>query len=623
MRQSEYSSIDRLKIHRPFKTAARWLFGPPVACLQILILIACSAIAQDFAVYVSDAGSFSTPPWQILKFDSQGQNPEVFIDDNLNWPQDILFLEDENLVLISNLGSGRITRHDATTGEFISDFADSIGGPTRMKIGPDGLLYVLQWGGNGRVLRYRLDGTFVDEFTSRGVSQSIGLDWDADGNLYVSTYSGRLVRRFDADGEDLGVFISSNLAGPTNIWFDESGDLLVSDYNGTEVKRFDAAGQYVEDFIVGLSQSEGVDFLESGDILIGNGGDSSVKLFASDGTYIRDFVASRSGGLTTPNAVVIRGASTAAPVAAFELAAELLTVSFTDLSTGGPSSWLWDFGDGSTSSEQNPSHTYAAAGTYEVSLTVSNSGGSDSTSMDVTVEEAGMAELDHLYFFPAAARAAGAEGSFFLTDVSVNNSGGSMATFTFMWLPRGIDNSEATRSELFQLGAGVSATYADVLGAAFGLEDGALGALAVASDSADLLLFSRTYNQVAAKQGGTFGQGIVGSAIDELIAAGTRKRIIFFVQNEGFRSNLGLMNGTGSEIRVHWERFIPDGTSMGTGSVDLPPWGNTQVNTVFDADAPVIGGYVDVWTTTDGGAFAAYGSLLDNITSDPTTLPAQ
>ena len=55
-----------------------------------------------------------------------------------------------------------------------------------------------------------------------------------------------------------------------------------------------------------------------------------------------------------------------------------LAVSFSDSSTGGPTSWSWDFGDGGSSTAQNPVHTYAAPGTYTVTLTVSNSAGSDS-----------------------------------------------------------------------------------------------------------------------------------------------------------------------------------------------------------------------------------------------------
>ncbi|MDD4217166.1 MAG: PKD domain-containing protein, partial [Bacteroidales bacterium] len=57
-----------------------------------------------------------------------------------------------------------------------------------------------------------------------------------------------------------------------------------------------------------------------------------------------------------------------------------LLVSFTDLSTY-PQTWAWDFGDGSTSNIQNPTHTYAAAGTYTVSLTVSNTSGNDTRIM--------------------------------------------------------------------------------------------------------------------------------------------------------------------------------------------------------------------------------------------------
>jgi Zn-dependent metalloprotease len=51
-----------------------------------------------------------------------------------------------------------------------------------------------------------------------------------------------------------------------------------------------------------------------------------------------------------------------------------LTCSFTDTSTddGTIVSWLWDFGDTTTSTEQNPSHTYPAAGPYTVSLTVTD-----------------------------------------------------------------------------------------------------------------------------------------------------------------------------------------------------------------------------------------------------------
>ena len=68
-----------------------------------------------------------------------------------------------------------------------------------------------------------------------------------------------------------------------------------------------------------------------------------------------------------------------------------LTVSFIDNSAGIPTSWQWDFGDDSTSTEQNPSHTYQKAGKYTVKLTVTNNQGSDSeTKTDyITVNSGG------------------------------------------------------------------------------------------------------------------------------------------------------------------------------------------------------------------------------------------
>ncbi|NQS79056.1 MAG: PKD domain-containing protein [Methanoculleus bourgensis] len=54
-----------------------------------------------------------------------------------------------------------------------------------------------------------------------------------------------------------------------------------------------------------------------------------------------------------------------------------LAVAFTDTSTGEPTSWSWDFGDGSTSIEQNPVHIYIIPGTYTVTLTAKNAHGND------------------------------------------------------------------------------------------------------------------------------------------------------------------------------------------------------------------------------------------------------
>jgi parallel beta-helix repeat protein len=55
-----------------------------------------------------------------------------------------------------------------------------------------------------------------------------------------------------------------------------------------------------------------------------------------------------------------------------------LNVTFTDISTGTPTSWNWSFGDGTYSTDENPVHAYSTAGTYSVTLTDSNAAGNDS-----------------------------------------------------------------------------------------------------------------------------------------------------------------------------------------------------------------------------------------------------
>lgn len=60
-------------------------------------------------------------------------------------------------------------------------------------------------------------------------------------------------------------------------------------------------------------------------------------------------------------------------------------VQFTDITSNGPTTWSWTFGDGALSTQKNPSHTYSMAGTYTVSLTAANAAGSASTSRTITV----------------------------------------------------------------------------------------------------------------------------------------------------------------------------------------------------------------------------------------------
>lgn len=98
----------------------------------------------------------------------------------------------------------------------------------------------------------------------------------------------------------------------------------------------------------------------------------------ADGFYFDDFKIFYNEGNTT-----------IAPVASFQPSSANTclgnSISFSDFSSNVPTTWAWNFGDGSTSNQQNPTHTYLAAGSYTVSLTVTNSAGTNSITNSIVV----------------------------------------------------------------------------------------------------------------------------------------------------------------------------------------------------------------------------------------------
>jgi PKD repeat protein len=66
-----------------------------------------------------------------------------------------------------------------------------------------------------------------------------------------------------------------------------------------------------------------------------------------------------------------------------------LTLAFTNTSTGDNLTHYWDFGDGNTSTLQNPTHTYVTAGFYSCILTVTNENGRGQASQPIVVNAAG------------------------------------------------------------------------------------------------------------------------------------------------------------------------------------------------------------------------------------------
>ncbi len=80
-----------------------------------------------------------------------------------------------------------------------------------------------------------------------------------------------------------------------------------------------------------------------------------------------------------------------------------LVVYFSDYSSGNPTSWTWNFGDGTSSTLQNPNHTYTANGTYIVTLNIASANCSDSTSQSVVVGTVTASCAAAFYYYPDSA----------------------------------------------------------------------------------------------------------------------------------------------------------------------------------------------------------------------------
>jgi PKD repeat protein len=115
-----------------------------------------------------------------------------------------------------------------------------------------------------------------------------------------------------------------------------------------------------------------------------NGDTSQVSCVTTAMSY--SVVVTDTNNCAGSDSVLITGASAPTAMASTDTSA-CPVIAFADMSTDSPTSWMWDFGDGNTSTTQNASNDYAAAGngSYTVTLITTNDCGSDTTSMIVDI----------------------------------------------------------------------------------------------------------------------------------------------------------------------------------------------------------------------------------------------
>ncbi len=219
---------------------------------------------------------------------------------------------------------------------------------------------------------------------------------------------------------------------------------------------------------------------------------------------------------------------------------------------------------------------------------------------------------------PVASRAPGVGGSQWRTDLGLLNVSGVRATVRLRF------HSQGAVSELeIPLTAGRQRLLTDVVGQVGANGSGALEVFS----TQPIIVTSRTYNLLGPSDpcfpSGTFGQFLAGQAPTEGLAAGQTGLLPQLQENAAYRTNLALTNTGGANVTATVVLLDGAGDEISRFEVQLAPGEWKQENRVFfrrggRSDLASASARVEV---TAGGGVLAYASVVDNTTSDPTTMP--
>lgn len=208
------------------------------------------------------------------------------------------------------------------------------------------------------------------------------------------------------------------------------------------------------------------------------------------------------------------------------------------------------------------------------------------------------------------------------TDARLYNSGSSTVTATLTFFPQ---TGGTPLTQTTTIVPGETKDLDNILNTTFGINEANAGGsvLITTPTTSSIIASARTY--ALADNGGTIGQFVPAvTPADSVGAADRSLQLLQLEQSDAFRTNIGLAETTGNSVTAEVSLVLPDSKVTPVISVPLGPNQFTQLSlAAFGLTDPIYNARVSVKVVDGDGRITAYGSLIDNLSQDPTYVPAQ
>jgi hypothetical protein len=214
-------------------------------------------------------------------------------------------------------------------------------------------------------------------------------------------------------------------------------------------------------------------------------------------------------------------------------------------------------------------------------------------------------------YIPAVARAQGAFGTFWSTDVRIYNPNTATLVVTVTYLPMAAYAGDAT-STTVSVSALETLLIENILETRLGIATNTAGALHLTA-AANFMAESRTFTPGAT---GTYGQRIPGIPASQAVATGESVDVIYIDNSADFRTNFGIVDAGGTGVGYNLTAYNHMGDVAGTysGTVGAGQW--DQFNPLDKTGAGALSNARVMFTVTSGKAMP-YASQVDNASGDP------